>query len=138
MKYEIEFQLRSTVVMKILFVCICMLCLIFKSQAHQSDEKTFYQQRLEKFARIKKVGAGLTAVGGVALCVGLVLAANNDNDDFATNPYSNQKDEGLSPGEITAISSVFLIGPGIPLWIVGSQGESKYRAQLRTVSLSPG
>ena len=124
--------------MKIFILSVCMLCFIFSSQAQQNDEKAFYQQRLEKFKRIKKVGVGLTAVGGVALCAGLILAANDDADDFSTNPYSNQKDEGLSPGEITAISSVFLIGPGIPLWIVGSQGQSKYHAKLRTVSLKPG
>jgi hypothetical protein len=67
----------------------------------------------------------------------MVLAANNDNDDFTPNPYTNQKDEGLSPGEITAIGSLFLIGPGIPWCIVESQGESKYKAKLRTVSLIP-
>mgnify|MGYP003575603488 CR=1 FL=1 len=123
--------------MKIFLLTVCLLVFIFRSTAQEVDEKAFYQQRFEKFKRIKNLGIGLTAVGGVALAVGLVLHANNDRQDFTSNPYSYQKEEGLSTGEVTAIGSLFLIGPGIPLCIVGSQGESKYKAKLRTVSLIP-
>lgn len=122
--------------MKTAILSVCLLCFT-QSRAQQQDQKEFYQQRVEKFKRIKNLGVGLTAVGGAALCVGLVLAANNDNDDLTIHPQGNQNDEGLSAGELTAIGSIFLIGPGIPLCIVGSQGESKYRAKLRSVGLMP-
>lgn len=122
--------------MKKYVISAFMLCSVFQSYAQQMDEKLFYKQRIEKFKRIKQVGVGLTAIGGVALFVGVALTAKDNHDNVSTNPnYSPPEDDGLSRGEITTIGSLFLIGPGVPLWIIGEKGESRYNKKLRAVSI---
>lgn len=51
--------------------------------------------------------------------------------------YTTQENDSPSAGDITIVSSLFLIGPGVPLWIVGGQGESKYRKKFRAISFTP-
>jgi hypothetical protein len=121
--------------MKIFLLSVCLLGVIIQSMAQHQDDKAFYQNRIQKFQRIKKLGVGLTAVGGVALIAGLVIDANNR--DNSTSIHPTQEEDRLTVGEVTAIGSLFLIGPGIPLCIVGSKGESKYKAKLRAVSVLP-
>ena len=122
--------------MKIYIISAFILCFVFQSYAQQRDEKVFYEQRLEKFKRIKKVGVALTAVGGLAVLIGVALSAEENYDNSSsTNPNYTPKDEGLSPGEITTIGGLFLIGPGVPLWIIGGNGESKYKEKLKAVSI---
>lgn len=122
--------------MKIYIISAFVLCSVFQSYAQDRDEKLFYQQRLEKFNRIKKVGVSLTAIGGIAIILGLALNAEENHDNLSTGPNSGQKDnEGLSNGEKVIIGGLFLAGPGVPLWIIGGNGESKYSEKLRTVSI---
>ena len=122
--------------MKIYIVGAFMLCFVFQSYAQQRDEKLFYEQRLEKFKRIKKVGVGLTAIGSIAVILGVALNAEEGHDNFSTGPNSGQKDgEGLSDGEMVIIGGLFLVGPGVPLWIIGGNGESKYSEKLRAISI---
>ena len=121
--------------MKIFLLSVCLLGVIIQSMAQHQDDKAFYQNRIQKFQRIKKLGVGLTAVGGVALIAGLVIDASNR--DNSTSIHPTQEEDRLTVGEVTAIGSLFLIGPGIPLCIVGSKGESKYKAKLRAVSVLP-
>jgi hypothetical protein len=33
------------------------------------------------------------------------------------------------------VGGFFLLGPGIPLWIAGGQGEAKYNQKLKAVSV---
>ena len=121
--------------MKIFIVNAFILCFVFQSYAQQIDKKLFYKQRVEKFKRIKNYGVGLTALGGVALIVGLALNASDKNDGVTYNPGYNQQSDDVKAGEITIVASFFLLGPGIPLWIIGDKGESKYNQKLKAVSI---
>ena len=101
--------------MKIFIVNAFIFCFLFQTYAQQVDQKLFYRQRVEKFSRIKNVGLALTALGGVALIVGLTLTASDKNEGPTYNPGYNQPQDKVTPGKITTIASFFLLGPG-GLW----------------------
>jgi hypothetical protein len=120
--------------MKIFIFHAFIFFFVFQSSAQQIDEK-FYKHRVEKFKRIKNYGVGLTALGGVALLVGLAMTASDENDGQTFNSGYNQQSDDVKAGEVITVGSFFLLAPGIPLWIIGGKGESKYNQKQKAVSV---
>lgn len=123
--------------MKIIASALLCLFVTFQSYAQQNTEKTFYLEKMEKYARMKNTGRTLTIGGGILTVVGIVLASNAST----TTTYQNGTTYTSTQGnpEAAALSMLFGIGglgAGIPLWIVGNHAHDKYKAKLAGVAVN--
>ena len=124
--------------MKTLVICILFVVVTIQSYAQRADPETlFIHHKIEKYGRMKNTGRLLTVGGGALFGIGMVMASNVTTEMDA---YGNTRTTGGNPGG--AVACILLggagLGAGIPLWIVGSHAEDKYRAKLikGTVSLN--
>src|SRR5690606_4003529 len=100
--------------------------------AQRSADEMLYFHKVEKYRRMKNAGRVLTIGGTVATIVGLVAVVNAPKTQ-SVNGYGQTvttiDDSGMG-GAITFIVGSASLGAGIPLWIVGSHAEKKYRRKL--------
>ena len=111
-----------------IFLCACLLVLVFQSYAQQMDERLFYLEKVEKYRRLKTAGVFLSVAGSIAL---VVVGVRLSEDDF----YYYHSDEDDYAMALTAVAGVSALGAGIPLWIVGGYNQSKYNEKMKRVSI---
>jgi len=90
--------------------------------------KAYFEKKLKQAKKKKIVGIVLSCLGGAALAgtIGGYFALNNKNK---TSGYSAFRDSGFLLQVGIPASAAFL-GTGIPLSIVGSLKEKKYKKKL--------
>ena len=123
---------------KIVFVCLaCFICLQALAQDARNDTR-LYALKAEKYRRMKNTGAALTITGGVVAIVGIVALSNYTE---TTTTYGGGPPQYTSSGNPAAGAFAFIfgsaaVGVGVPLWIVGSHSQRKYRNKLEGVSFA--
>ncbi len=105
-----------------------------------SKNKAYLEQKVKKYHKMKIVGIVLASLGGAALAGTIagtvVLARQSDWSDGYTSGGTTYYDGNSGAGRTLgmAIGGTFLtaalLGPGIPLAIIGSKKEKKYKEQL--------
>lgn len=111
------------------------------SLAYYEKDKAYYEKKVTKYKKMKTVGIVLSSLGGAALAgtiAGTVVLARKA--DFGDYNYSNGNTyyyDGSSGAGKTigmAVGGTFLtaalLGPGIPLAVIGSNKYKKYKAKL--------
>ncbi|MFN8283299.1 MAG: hypothetical protein U0U67_08805 [Chitinophagales bacterium] len=95
-----------------------------------NNNKAYLEKKVKKYHKMKITGIVLASLGGAALAgtiTGCVLLGRK------TSLYDDEPDNLLKTYGM-AIGGTFLtaglLGPGIPLAIIGSKKEKKYKAQL--------
>lgn len=127
--------------MKTLVICILFIAVTVQSYAQKVDPETlFIHQKIEKYHRMKGTGRMLTVGGSVLTVIGIVMASNSSTTTTYNGSGSTNTSTEGNPGGAAAcllLGSAGL-GAGIPLWIVGSHAEDKYKAKLlrQTVSFN--
>lgn len=114
---------------------------LMKSFKLAGNTNTAYlEKRVKKYHKMKIAGIVLASLGGAALVgtiAGTVVLARQSNWSdgytsggttyFGANTYAG-KTIGMAVGGTFLTAA--LIGPGIPLSIIGSKKEKRYKAQL--------
>jgi len=92
-----------------------------------SRDKAFYEKKLKQAKKEKIVGIVLSCLGGAAIAgtVGGYYAIKNKNN------YSSFENRALVL-QVGIGSSIAFLATGIPLSIVGSVKEKKYRKKLKS------
>lgn len=109
-----------------------------KTLAQYNSEEMLYVHKVEKYRKMKNAGRILTFGGTVLTIVGVVAVANAPKTQ-TTNGYGQTVttiDESGFGGALAFIAGAASLGAGIPLWIVGSKAEAKYRRKLGDSYLS--
>lgn len=103
--------------------------------------KAYTEKKIKKYHKMKIAGIVLSSLGGAALvgtiagCVVLARQADwNDGYTYGGTTYYDGN-TGVAKTLGLAIGGTFLtaglVGPGIPLSIIGSKKEKKYKAKLK-------
>ncbi len=111
------------------------------SLAYYERDKAYYEQKVTKYKKMKTVGIVLSSLGGAALVGTIagtaVLARKADFNDYyysngSTYYYDGSSGAGKTIGMAVggAFLTAALLGPGIPLSIIGANKYKKYKAKL--------
>jgi hypothetical protein len=111
-------------------LCACLLLVSFQSYAQQMDERLLYAEKVEKYKRMKNVGAVLAVAGSIALIVAVAAVSEDDYSNYYLNP--DEDDHKIETAAIVGVSALSL---GVPLWIVGAHHQNKYKRKLNDISI---
>jgi hypothetical protein len=120
---------KTLVFIFFLFVCI-------HSFAQASFDKALYQEKFEKYHRMKKTGTTLTLLGTALSVVGIVTIANTSTT--TTYTYGSPKttvDGNPGLGIAAYLGGSICVGIGVPLWIVGGINKGKYERKLQSLNV---
>ena len=96
-----------------------------------TKNKAYLEQKVKKYHKMKIAGIVLASLGGAAL-VGTI--AGSVVLGRRTNLYTDEDGSNFLRTYGMAVGGTFLtaalLGPGIPLAIIGSKKEKRYKAQL--------
>lgn len=111
------------------------------TMAYYDIDKAYYEKKVKKYKKLRTVGIVLSSLGGAALAGTIagtvVLARKADFNDYnytygGTYYYTGNADVLKTIG--MAVGGSFLtaglLGPGIPLSIIGAKKTKKYKAKL--------
>jgi hypothetical protein len=109
--------------------------------ANYERDKAFYEKKVAKYKKMKTVGIVLSSLGGAALAGTIagtvVLARKADFNDYNysngnTYYYDGSSGAGKTIGMALGgtLLTAGLLGPGIPLSIIGAKKTKKYKAKL--------
>ncbi|HEV8514132.1 MAG TPA: hypothetical protein VGQ59_12685 [Cyclobacteriaceae bacterium] len=125
--------------MKLFFVVLLVAFstkLVAQYQARPSADMIAYQQKLEKYKRMKTGGIVMIVAGSIATIVGI---SGISNAHYVTNPYTGQRttnDPQATTGALLVLGGAGLLGGGIPLTIIGSKNVNRYQRKIDGLSLN--
>jgi len=110
------------------------------SLAYYQKDKAYYEKKVAKYKKMKTIGIVLSSLGGAALAGTIagtvVLSRKADWNDGYTSGGTTYYDgnTGAAKALGMAIGGTFLtaglLGPGIPLAVIGASKSKKYSAKL--------
>lgn len=128
---------KTPVMKKTFFALVLSLATLNAAWAQFNSDKALYASKVERYTRMSKTGATLTAVGGVLFIAGIVMISNSPSTT-TTNSYGQPQTVYTGGqavgGAIAILAGVGGVGAGIPLWIVGSKNKTKYEQKLELSS----
>jgi hypothetical protein len=102
---------------------------------YQSNEKTLYLQKYNKFKGMKGGGIALTVIGAVVTVVGFsnigpttTTNSNNGSGFYTSTEYNS--------GVLIASLGITAMGGGITLWAIGNKKMKFYKRKLDGLSLN--
>lgn len=123
---------------KSFIVLLISVCISLSASAQFNQQQMNYRLKVEKYKKMKTTGIALTAVGVVAIIVGI----SNLNDATYTTTYTStggtqqtSSDPKAVTGALLTLGGFAFMGTGIPLTIVGSIASTKYRRKLEATSV---
>jgi len=115
---------------KVLFLVFVFLSSKIPAIAQSNPDNLYYVEKSEKYRRMKNGGAVLTILGGVLVVAGIGTMLNSiqilapeQNDEYKT-------------GQTLFMIGATSLGPGIPLWIIGTRNHRKYDLGSASVRLN--
>lgn len=119
-------------------ILILLSFIISFSALSQQTTKEFYELKTQRYAKMKRNGLTMGAIGGVATTVGILFVNNADWEKETTGTSVN-----YNTNDPSGIGGVLLIGVGVPLVItgiiltaVGNKKEKAYREKLKNLSFN--
>src|SRR5690349_2696990 len=103
--------------MKPFFIVMLLFAMSTKlfAQAKPNSDMLLYQQKLEKYKRMKTGGIVMIVAGSIATIVGISCISSAN---YTTNPYTGQRttdDPQAVTGALLVLGGAGLLGGGIPL-----------------------
>jgi hypothetical protein len=124
---------KTPVMKKTFFALVLSLATLNAAWAQFNSDKALYASKVERYTRMSKTGATLTAVGGVLFIAGIVMISNSPSTTTYNNfgqPQTTYTGGQAVGGALAIIAGVGGVGAGIPLWIIGSKNKTKYEQKL--------
>jgi hypothetical protein len=111
--------------------CLVIFLLLsnLPSIAQGSSDEIVYAEKSKKYRKMKNRGAALTIFGGVLAVTGMGTMLNSL--DISAPDQSDR----YQTGEFLFVVGGVSLGPGIPLWIVGTRNQRYYSRNLESSSV---
>lgn len=104
------------------------------SFGYDSKDKAYYESRIKKAKKRKKIGIILTSIGAAGLVASItaavVVAKTDPAEVSSTSTGVFVTGTPVLIGVGGGLASAAFLGPGIPFWIIGAKKEKKYQKAL--------
>jgi len=115
--------------MKAITVLFFISLISIQSIAQENQDIQFYQKKLQKYQNMQTGGILLSAIGSIVFVLGARQMADTNQ---LIEDGSNDK---ITSSEIVTGAGAVMLGIGIPLAIIGSNQEKKYKRTIQTLSV---
>lgn len=119
-----------------IIICFLFISIGINTKA-QLNQKALFEQKVERYAKMKKNGITMGAIGGAATVIG-ILFINQADWEKQTTPTGvnyNTDDPSGTAGIVIAGVGVPLVITGIILGAIGNKKEKEYKSKLDNLSL---
>jgi hypothetical protein len=123
--------------MKIVILVLAAILFSIPAFSQVAQDKSFYEQKVIRYTRMKKTGTVLTIAGTVLTVVGFVALSNATWEEYEdVNGNIQQRATGGNAllGGVCLIAGIGSAGAGIPLAIIGSKNKKKYEDKVKSLS----
>lgn len=119
-------------------VIVILLVGLGSSQLLAQQDRSFYEAKLARYTKMKKTGTILTAAGVGLTLAGIVMMSTAEyetiDDGFGGSTRVSSDPQAII-GAISLLGGMGMMGPGIPLAIIGSKKTKQYSEKLNTISI---